>query len=184
MSSAPAASAGALVLADADASLLAAREEAAQVGKSLGVMPFTASAATRDRLLAHPSLHVLHLATHAGIDADGAWMRLADGRWTAHDVLASKLRADVVVLAGCSSATTRQSEMWGSLAAAFLANGSSAVIATLGSVDDADARSLVTRIYQHGVTDDPVRALSAAQRELARTLSPRRWAGFVAYSAE
>ncbi|KYF88287.1 hypothetical protein BE17_26085 [Sorangium cellulosum] len=97
-------------------------------------------------------------------------------------MLASKVRADVVVLASCSSASTRHEEMWGSLAAAFLANGSGAVIATLGSVDDADARAVVTSLYRNGVTDDPVRALAAAQREMARSVPPRRWASFVAYS--
>ncbi|WP_437304385.1 CHAT domain-containing protein [Sorangium sp. So ce388] len=174
---------GALVLADADGTLPAAREEAAQVGRLLGVAPLTLADATQERLLAAPSRRVLHVATHAGIDASGAWLRLHDGRWTARDVLASKVRADVVVLASCSSASTRHEEMWGSLAAAFLANGSGAVIATLGSVDDADARAVVTSLYRNGVTDDPVRALAAAQREMARSVPPRRWASFVAYSA-
>ncbi|WP_437829053.1 CHAT domain-containing protein [Sorangium sp. So ce1153] len=173
---------GALVLADADGTLPAAREEAAQVGRLLGVAPLTLADATQERLLAAPSRRVLHVATHAGIDASGAWLRLHDGRWTARDVLASNVRADVVVLASCSSASTRHEEMWGSLAAAFLANGSGAVIATLGSVDDADARAVVTSLYRNGVTDDPVRALAAAQRELARSVPPRRWASFVAYS--
>jgi tetratricopeptide (TPR) repeat protein len=176
-------SAGALVLADADGSLPAARAEAAQIGQILGITPHILSDAAREQLRTPKSLRLLHLATHAGVDAEGAWMRLSDGRWTGRDVLASKLRADVVVLASCSSATTRQKEMWGSLAAAFLANGSGAVIATLGSVDDADARALVMNLYRRGVADDPVRALAAAQREMARSLSPRRWASFVAYRA-
>lgn len=173
---------GSLVIADADGSLPAAREEASEVARRIGTTPRTGSSATR-ALLGGGSFEVLHLGVHSGLDAEGAWLSLHDGRWTSRDVLGSKLHAEVVVLASCASASTRREELWGSLAAAFLANGSGAVIATLGSVDDRDARALVGALYRHDLESDPARALAAAQRDLARSLPPRRWASFVVYGA-
>lgn len=172
----------ALVIADADGSLPAAREEAEGVGRRLGVTPHTGERAAR-ALLAGGAYDLLHLAVHSGLDAEGAWLSLSDGRWTSRDVLGSKLRARVVVLASCASASTRHRELWGSLAAALLAAGSEAVIAALGSVADEDARLLVEALYRHDVARDPARALARAQRELARTRPPRSWASFMVYGA-
>lgn len=174
---------GILVIGDADGTLPAARTEALGIAEILGTRALVADDATRARLESAGSLELLHLGTHAGLSDGGAWLKLADGRWTVDAVLDCGVRADVVVLATCSSATTHHEELWGSLAIAFLANGSRSVVATLGSIDDRDTSEVVRALYRAGLRRDPVRALAAAQRTLARRLPPRAWGPFVIYTA-
>ena len=175
------ASTGSLVMADAEGDLPGARQEALDIARTLGLEAFVGLEATGARLAASPPLELLHIAGHAGVDAAGAWLSLADGPFSARDLLASRTHADVVVLAGCASAATPHAEMWGSLAAAFLANGSGTVIATLASVRDIDAAALVEHLYAHEVLADPSRSLRAAQRELLPTAPAAQWASFAAF---
>lgn len=172
---------GALVLGDPEGTLPRARAEATEIGEDLGVTPLLGPAATRAALLAAPTPHLLHIAAHASGHAEGSSLNLADGPLTFTDVVMAELRADIVVLAGCATARPRGQEMWGSLAAAFLANGTRTVIATLGSVDDEGAHAVIDAAYRHGLATDPVRALAAAQRELLAASPGGAWSTFVAY---
>jgi tetratricopeptide (TPR) repeat protein len=173
---------GALVLADADGDLPGARAEAAEVASSLGTQALVAHDAIRSPIENATPLALLHIATHSGLDGSGAWIRLADGAWSTDDILYSGARAAVVVLAACSSGSTRHQELWGSLAVAFLANGSDAVISALGSVDDRDTREVMRALYRSNVRDRPVHALASAQRALAGHLPAHVWAKFFVYS--
>jgi Flp pilus assembly protein TadD len=173
---------GALVVADADGDLPGARAEAAEVAGSLATQALVAGDATRSAIENAESLALLHVATHSGLDGSGAWIRLADGRWSTDDILYSGAHAAVVVLAACSSGSTRHQELWGSLAVAFLANGSDAVISAVGSVDDADTREVMRALYRGNVRQQPVHALASAQRELAARLPAHAWARFFVYS--
>ncbi|MBL8740444.1 MAG: CHAT domain-containing protein, partial [Myxococcales bacterium] len=173
---------GVLVLADADGDLPAARAEAAEVASSLGTEALVSRDAIRPSIENAPPLALLHIATHSGLDGSGAWVRLADGPWYTDDILYSGSRAAVVVLAACSSGSTRDQELWGSLALAFLANGSEAVISAVGSVDDADTREVMRALYRRDVRRAPVGALASAQRELSGRLPAHAWARFFVYS--
>ncbi len=173
---------GVLVLADADGDLPEARAEAAEVADSLGTQALVTGDATRAPIENASSLALLHVATHSGLDGSGAWIRLADGPWSTDEILYSGARAGVVVLAACSSGSTRHQESWGSLAVAFLANGSDAVISAIGSVDDADTRAVMRELYRRNVREQPVRALAMAQRELVGRLPADAWARFFVYS--
>jgi CHAT domain-containing protein len=68
--------------------------------------------------------------------------------------------------------------MWGSLAAAFLAAGSSDVVATLFSVEDPTAAEFTALFYGAGGERDPVAATAAAQRTMATHLSASAWSAF------
>jgi tetratricopeptide (TPR) repeat protein len=170
-----------LVLGDPDGSLGAARDEARHAAATLQVAVRLGAEATRSAVYEVPAPWVLHVASHAAAHAAGGALRLADGPLTAGDVLEAGLAARVVVLSGCATARSRNREMWGSLAAAFLANGTGTVLATLRSVDDAAASALIASAYRHGLRTDPVRALAAAQREHLTRLPIEAWSGFVAY---
>ncbi len=155
-----------------------ARTESAEIAGRLGVSALVASQARREAVLASAGAGLLHFATHGGVGARGAWLQLADGRLTADEVVRSSLRADLVVLASCSSADRQGYGLWGSMTGAFLAAGSRSVLGTLGSVPDAAARELVLRFYSLGI-DDPPGSLARAQRELiALGVEPVRWAPF------
>ncbi len=171
-----------LVLADVDGTLPSARAEATEIAAVVGTEAVVAEAATSELLETAEPSELLHLGVHAGLDGGGAWLTLADGRWSTDAILASGTSAEVVVLAACASAATHHEELWGSLATAFLANGSGSVIASLGSIDDADTRSVMTALYQRDLVHHPVRALAEAQRSVAGRLPPRAWSKFVIYS--
>ncbi len=171
-----------VVLADADGSLPAARAEAGEVARALGAELFLGADATAAALWDLGEVDVLHVALHGGVGEGGAWVRTADGVFTAHDALLSGVRARVVILAACSSAVSRRAEVSGSLAASFLANGSGAVIAAVASIDDRDTRALVRGLLENGVRERPVAALARAQRAMISIAPPRSWSYFVAYS--
>jgi tetratricopeptide (TPR) repeat protein len=139
--------------------------------------------------LARPA--VIHVATHVRPDDKNAWQSailLGPGD---HDLLRAvevagmSLRADLVVLASCGSATGRvlSGEGVQGLASAFLAAEAPAVVASLWPVDDDLTALLMDRFYNHLAGGAPVAtALSRAQQEMredAATAHPFAWAGFV-----
>jgi CHAT domain-containing protein len=83
------------------------------------------------------------------------------------------------VLLTCASAGTTRTEMWGSLAAAFLAAGSEHVVATLTGVPNDQASAFAVVFYRNGGAIDPVAGLSRAQREMARTRPVAEWSPFI-----
>ncbi|MEJ7734278.1 MAG: CHAT domain-containing protein [Polyangiaceae bacterium] len=172
---------GSLVLGDPDGTLSAARDEARLAADALRAPLRLGADAGRAALYEAPTPWVLHIASHASSGAAGASLRLSDGPLTAGDVLEAGLAARVAVLSGCATGKSRTREMWGSLSAALLANGTGTVLATLRSVDDEGARALIASAYRHGLAHDPVRALAAAQREALAGGGGESWSSFVAY---
>jgi CHAT domain-containing protein len=173
-----------VVLGDPGSDLPEAADEAVAVARMLDTEPLRGDAATSAVLRAAARADVLHLATHAGFTDRGAWIELADGRVDASTVLRWGLRPRLAVLASCTSAAQRVAGMWGSLAAAFLAAGSEAVLATLWSVDDEIAHRFVLRFYREGGARAPAQALARAQRAFAAAGEPpSMWAPFVLVGA-
>lgn len=178
-------SAGApVVLADPRSDLPQAAAEGREVAALLGTAPRLGPAATSGALLSASGARVLHLASHAGWGAGGPWLELADRRIAPATVLSSRLRPGLVVLASCASGSASGRTLWGSPGAAFLAAGSGAVLASLGSVEDRAARELVLHFYRAGGVDDPAIGLARAQRALlAAGRPPSSWAPFVLLGA-
>jgi tetratricopeptide (TPR) repeat protein len=160
----------------------------------------TGADATRAAVLALPrdGVDVLHLATHATLDAEVPALaslvmsrRDASGR-----TLAAELRPDeiarlpaaapLVVLSACDAAAEPSRAAAGlmNLTRAFLAGGSRYVVASRWAVGDASAVALMTEFYRGLLVErlPPDAALARAQRTLAATptwRAPFHWAGFV-----
>lgn len=124
--------------------------------------------------------NLLHLIAHSGVNARGGYLSLDDDQEvTATDILDWGLRPRLVVLLTCASAATPRNEMWGSLAAAFLAAGSEHVVATLSGVPTEDASTFAVAFYRHGGMKDPVGAVARAQRHLAGIMPVGKWSQYV-----
>lgn len=170
----------ALVLADPRGDLPEAAAEGRQVAKRLGAPALVGPRAVSGELKKAARARVLHLALHTGPGPRGAWLQLADRQVSASEIVTGRIGPRLVVLASCASATRTGRQMWGSLAAAFLAAGSRAVLASLWSVEDRQARELVLRFYAEGGASDPAGALARAQRvAIGQGRSPMFWAPFV-----
>jgi len=168
------------VLANPRGDLPAAGIEGPEVARLLHATLFASAQATFAELVKAGQAETLHLATHAGVTTSGPWLRLADRDATLADILEARIGPRLVVLASCASAVKRERQMWGSLAAAFLAAGTRSVVASLWSVDDRATRDFVLRFYAEGGVTDPAGALARAQRvAIARGESPSAWAPFV-----
>lgn len=175
-----AAAAPPVVLADPRGDLPQAAAEGREVAALLGSAPHLGSAATARALTAGAGAAVLHVAGHAGWGPGGPWLELADRHVTPAMILKARIRPRLVVLASCASAFPAGRGLWGSPGAAFLAAGSDAVLASLGSVEDSAARELVLRFYREGGATDPAGGLARAQRAfLAAGRPPSMWAPFV-----
>lgn len=135
---------------------------------------------------------VLHLASHARVDDQRPWassigVDLGDTTLTiqADQVAGLALHARLVVLSACSTGGGRTLSGEGvlGLSSAFLAAGSSAVVASLWPVDDRFTERLMDRFYFHLDRGQSVaQALALARRDLRQdpaTASPFAWAGFV-----
>jgi CHAT domain-containing protein len=86
----------------------------------------------------------------------------------------------VVVLASCASAESFEVRELGSLAAAFLASGSQAVVASLWAIDDGAAEQFSAAFYQDDGARDPLHAVAFAQRQMLADGAPiESWAAFV-----
>lgn len=169
-----------VVLGDPAGDLPGAVEEARQVAALLSVAPRLGPAATGQALRQAAGARVLHLATHAGLGAAGPWLALADGEVRPATLLSWRVAPRLAVVASCRSAARPGRGLAGSLGAAFLAAGSEAVLATLGSVPDEAARSMVVEFYQQGGIEDPAAALARVQRSsIAAGGRPSLWAQFV-----
>ncbi len=175
----------AVVLGDPRGDLPAAAREAREVAVRLRCVLRTGGGATREALDQAAGAAVLHLATHSGIGPRGPWLALADGEVGPGFLLARRIRPRLVTLATCASAARRGRGLWGSLAAAFLAAGSPAVLASLWSVEDEPARRFVLRFYERGGARDPALALAQAQRAaIAAGEPPSMWAPYVLLASQ
>jgi CHAT domain-containing protein len=156
---------------------------------------------------------LVHLATHGVMNARSPMfsrLELArgvngsaddDGRLEVHEVLGLRLRASLVVLSGCETATGAtattafyRGEDYGTLAQAFLFAGAFNVLATLWKVRDDGAAAFARSLYAElrlpvnagapppEAEGSVVNALSRAQRVLIasdRYSAPFYWAGYV-----
>ncbi|TMQ05450.1 MAG: CHAT domain-containing protein [Deltaproteobacteria bacterium] len=168
----------AVVLSDARSDLPHSREEIDAVVKATRATPWTGRMATKDALRAAQDTSLLHIVGHSGVGIDGGFLQLADGQVTAANILDWRIRPRLVVLSSCASAATARRDMWGSLAASFLAAGSTDVVATLFSVEDAAAAEFTKLFYLHHGDRDPAAATAAAQRAMARNHPASAWSAF------
>jgi tetratricopeptide (TPR) repeat protein len=171
-------------LGDARGDLPEARREIVHVSRILGAAGRVQGEATVDALRAAAGARVLHLATHVEVGPRGATLILADGAVDAAQIVDWRLGPGLAVLAGCASAVQlahrHGREMWGSLAAAFLASGARQVVAALWSIPDGPTRAFVEQFYAEGGADDPATALARVQRAWIASGRPAdEWAPFV-----
>jgi tetratricopeptide (TPR) repeat protein len=141
-------------------------------------------------------LAVLHFSTHAQANSDSPELSamylsrfgsngnpVDKDRLTAEDIATSGLRADIVVLSGCSTGmgSTLRGEGVLGLTYGFLANGSNAVIASLWEIEDAPTARFMEKFYS-GLreTGRAADALRIAQLEARRESSSSVWSSFVA----
>jgi tetratricopeptide (TPR) repeat protein len=170
---------GALVVADTRSGLEHADAESKIVVDQTGATPRVGPQATAAALRTGVDLALLHVISHSGLGARGGYLVLADREVTAADILSWRIHPRLVVLPTCASAATIRSEMWGSLAAAFLAAGSHHVVATVAAVQDSVAMEFTRLFYREGGVEDPVGALTRAQRQMAGRYPAEAWSAFV-----
>ena len=144
---------------------------------------------------------MLHLATHgvfnkvnpllSGLELEADVDN--DGLLQVHEVLGLRLHADLVTLSACETALgsgyfaeVPAGDEFVGMTRAFLAAGSSSVVATLWDVDDRASVTLMPRFYerlkQSSATESTADSLTRAQRELhaSKALAhPYYWAPFV-----
>jgi hypothetical protein len=162
----------ATVLGDPSGKHPAMQKEAEQVASLLDASAAVGGAATRGALRAAAHDAVLHVASHGHIGGDRAVLELADGDISALEISALQVAPSLAVLSACDAAVPADEhdfELADTLVAGFLGAGSQHVVATLSGVSDAGAPEVSTRFYRAGGRDNPVRALAAAQSELAKT---------------
>ena len=149
---------------------------------------------------------VLHLATHGTfnklnpllsgleLEADGA----NDGLLQVHEVLGLHLAADLVTLSACDTALgsgyfaeVPAGDEFVGMTRAFLAAGSTSVMATLWEVDDKASVQLMQHFYEQLTgpigARDTAGALAEAQRELHANKAmghPYYWAPFILVGTE
>ena len=153
--------------------------EATEVGRLLGVEPIIGAAANRAAVQKARRAKVLHVASHGSTRDDGTIISLGDGDFGTADVLELDLAPELVVVASCTSAATRPDAMWTSIAAAFLVNGSGAVVGATASIPDDVARDIVVDLHRRAAADGPVRGLAFALRAaIARGTPVRSWSAF------
>lgn len=113
----------------------------------------------------------------------------ADGLWSVGEVLGDTVRADLVVLSACSTATGRRFGADGDLgfAHAFFVAGARAVLGSLWDVDDDATAALMARFYAAFTPGtSAAEALQRAQADLRadpRYASPAAWAGWQVWGA-
>jgi TPR repeat protein len=183
----------ALLVADSEGNLPAARQEAAIVGAAIRSWgrgwslkrldgPAAQAEAVSDAL---PGSDLFHFAGHGNFSGLAGWdsaLRLADNsQLTLSDLLALRRVPAWVVLSACESGqSSGQAPGEGvGLAQAFLLAGAQGVIASTRTVDDRKARDLIAELYrgwQPGA--DLARQLQRAQLACMRRDPASVWASF------
>ena len=148
------------------------------------------------RAAANGGADLLHIATHARVDAERprlSALALTPDPATSSptsafgllDILGLKLSSRLVVLSACDTSRGRLLPGEGVLgpAQAFLQAGSAAVLASYWRIDDAATASFMQRFYMHLFAEHlpAAAALRSAQLEAARNSSSHTWAAFALY---
>jgi CHAT domain-containing protein len=168
----------AVILADARGDFPEARRKADELAAFFGVTPAIGAAATRDVLFAASHADILHIAVHGNVGIGGGSLELYDQPVSALEIAAHGHGPELVVLSTCEAAAN--GEFGPSLATAFLASGSTQVIAPLRPVTDPGASELISAFYRSGGVADPARSLAHIQAELANTANVD-WPNFVLF---
>lgn len=181
----------ALIVADPRGDLAAARTEAARVATALdgaggwSYRTLSGEAAT-DRAVRNglAGTALFHYAGHARFLGPRGWdseLALAgDSAFSVSDILAMDQVPATVILSGCETARTSDDtppETIG-LANAFLAAGSTTVVAATRPVNDTTAQSLVQGFYAHWSDVGAPEALRRAQLALREKQPDSDWAAF------
>lgn len=140
---------------------------------------------------------LLHIATHARVDAQRPRLSAlaltpeakGDTPTTSAfgllDILGLRLKSRLVVLSACDTSRGRLLPGEGVLgpAQAFLQAGSAAVLASYWRVDDAATAGFMQRFYTHLFAEhlSAAAALRRAQLEAAHTSTPHTWGAFALY---
>ncbi len=190
----------AVVLAPYPRSLPWSGAEAVQVAKAFDrVEQLTGAAATKANLSAAMNrVEVIHVATHASLNADNPlFSRIdlapgddGDGRLEVHEIDGLRTSARLVFLSGCETARrvpmrsgADPGEDLATLALAFHRAGAANVVATLWRVSDRGAGLVAEGFYRALGTHDVGQSLAGAQRAVLAVpglSDPYYWAGFVA----
>lgn len=137
----------------------------------LDVLHLAAHAVARDD---DPSLSAVYLSAY-----DSRGLPMENSALTAEKVLQLGMRAELVVLSGCSTAggTPLAGEGMLGLTHSFLANGSGAVLASLWAVDDAETARFIGDFYEaYSKGFDAAESLALAQRKwIAQSPQPDSW---------
>ncbi len=166
---------------------------------SANVTTLTGCAANRDAILEKrlDSFTYIHFATHATADAavpQRSAIHLSafdqNGKpsvsdFSADDLLDHRLKAELVVLSGCSTAGGKQFGGEGSLGLTFslIAGGSRQVLSTLWPVSDAASVNAMSLFYR-GLVDrgsnatDSLRSMQLEMLSDKRWSHPRNWAAY------
>jgi len=161
------------------------------------VVSLLGCAATADalRLAASKGVDLLHIATHARVDAQRP--RLSALAFTPEpgssvasafgllDILGLKLHSRLVVLSACDTSRGKLLPGEGVLgpAQAFLQAGSAAVLASYWRIGDETTAAFMRRFYTHLFADHlpAAAALRQAQLETSHVSGPHLWAAFALY---
>jgi tetratricopeptide (TPR) repeat protein len=168
------------VLADVRGDLTFARSEAIDLAANHGFSSAIGLAATSSALFAAGPDDYLYLAMHAVVQPSGGALDLYDRPVSALEISSHHGGPGLVFLAACASAASYDSERATSLATAFLASGTSQVIATLRPVSDPGAAEVARNFHSPNIPRDPVRKLAEVQAALANT-GNEDWPNFMLY---
>ncbi|HET9429223.1 MAG TPA: CHAT domain-containing protein [Allosphingosinicella sp.] len=173
--------------------LTGAQAEAREVGAFLNSTPLLAELATRGVVLERAgSASLLYLATHGTANpidpVGGGFLMLGaqtfeQGWWTARDIQASTMTAQLAVLSACQTGLGKSHEggMIG-LARAFQLAGVPRVVMSLWNVDDSATRHLMTRFIRYAAEHRPAEALRRAMRDTrAEYPHPAYWSSFLLF---
>lgn len=176
-----------VVVGDPCGDLPFARSEACAVASQLGACSLIGPQATSEAVLSELArADVVHLATHAHFDQRSpldSGLVLADRILTTREVLASPMRAELIVLSACETGLANSlggNELAG-LGQAVLYAGARAVVMSLWRVDDAATSALMGAFYsQLTAGADAAAALSRGAAEVrVRSPHPAFWGAFV-----
>ncbi len=172
-----------------------ARAEAKNVAKRLKSEALSGDRALRSAVVKRAlEASVIYVAAHGASDParplDGGFLMLSGptlqaGWWTAREIQASKLPAELAVLSACQTGLGQVHDggMIG-LARAFQLAGTRRVIMSLWNVDDAATQVLMTRLITYAAEHPPAEALRLAMIDTRKDYpDPALWASFLMFGS-
>ena len=140
-----------------------AREEAEMIGGLLGVQPLLGKQATKQSVLQRiHSVSLIHIAAHGNAERgeivlspqrptdDSRFPREEDYLLTMTEISQARLRAKLVVLSCCHSASGHiRAEGVVGIARAFLGSGARSVLVALWAIEDLATKQFMSRFYEH-----------------------------------